>query len=174
MKTAVDLDTATAGFTVRNHGRTVHGSVPVRSGEVVFDAEGGLESVTGVVELAAIDTHNAKRDRDLRKAGLLDLDAHPMAGFTSGEIARSERGWTVRGSFTARGRSIPLEFAVTVEGDTWEGTAQFDRKALGVRAPSFIIGRTITVTVRATLGQDRDATDRALFLETSGHRAGPE
>lgn len=152
MKTAVDIDTATAGFTVRNLGSTVHGSVPVQSADVVFDADGELESVTGTVELAAIDTGNARRDRDLRKPGLLDLDTHPMATFTSEEIVRADDGWTVRGSFTARGCSIPLEFAVTVQGDTWEGTAQFDRKALGVRAPAFFIGRRITVTVRATLG----------------------
>lgn len=151
MKTAVDLDTATAGFTVRNLGRTVYGSAPVRQAEVDLGPDGELESVTGTVELAAIDTHNPKRDKDLRKPGLLDLDAHPMATFTSEEIDRSDDGWTVRGSFNARGRSIPLEFAVRVDGDTWEGTAHFDRKALGVSAPSLFIGRTITVTARGRL-----------------------
>lgn len=166
MKTAVDLDTATAGFTVRNHGRTVHGSAPVHSAEVVLGPDGGLESVTGVVELAAIDTHNARRDQDLRKPRLLDLNAHPMARFTSEEITRADEGWTVRGTFTARGHSIPLEFAVRVDGDVWEGSASFDRKMLGIKAPSVFIGRTITVTVRGTLRAD------ASFREISGHGVG--
>jgi polyisoprenoid-binding protein YceI len=148
----VDIGTATATFAVRNLGRTVLGSVPVRSGSIVVGPGGELESVTGTVELAALATDKARRDRDLRKPRLLDLDAHPLATFTSDTVWATADGCSVRGTFIARGRSIPLDFAVSVDGDAWVGTACFDRKALGVKAPSVFIGRTVTVTVRARLG----------------------
>lgn len=153
---AVDVDTATATFEVRNLGRTVPGSAPVRSGDVAIGPDGELESVTGTVELAALVTDNARRDRDLRKPRLLDLDTHPVATFTSEEIAVAADGWTVRGTFTARGRSIPLAFRVRVDGDVWEGTARFDRKALGVKAPALFIGRAVTLSVRCRLGRRLD------------------
>ena len=59
-----------------------------------------------------------------------------------------------------RDHAPTLKFA---DGDTWEGTAQFDRKALGVKAPSLFIGRTVTVSVRRRLGKLLDrAADAAL------------
>ena len=72
----VDLANSSATFRVRSFGRTVTGSVPITEGAVEVDG-GRPTAITGSLDLSAIDTGNARRDSDLRKPRLLDLDHHP-------------------------------------------------------------------------------------------------
>src|SRR5262249_58896412 len=72
----VDLAHSAATFRVSSLGRIVTGTVPVIEG-VVDVAEGGLPSaITGSLDLGAISTGNARRERDLRQPRFLDLNRH--------------------------------------------------------------------------------------------------
>ncbi|WP_068280459.1 YceI family protein [Aldersonia kunmingensis] len=157
-KWTVDASASTAIFAVRNHGKTVEGTVPVRSGSVTFGPDGQLESVCGEVDLSAIDTGHKRRDKDLRKPGLLDLDAHPYAIFSADEVSATADGWTVAGTFSARGRETRVEFHAdrdrTSLGMVLVAEATFDRRSLGIRAPSFMIGKVVTMRLRAPLTRD--------------------
>jgi len=107
------------------------------------------------LDLGAIDTGNARRDSDLRKPRLLDLDRHPAMAFAADTITASPAGWSVTGRLTARGTSVRLAGDVelshqdgptTLTAHTW-----LDRRTLGIRAPRILIGHEIDITVTATI-----------------------
>jgi len=156
----VDLAHSTATFLVSTLGRTVTGTVPIIEG-VVDVATGGLPAaITGSLDLGAIKTGNARRDRDLRKPRFLDLDRHPTMTFTADSVTASQARWSVAGRLTARGATVRVAGHVEVSGQdrsaaltahTW-----LDRRILGVRAPRIMIGHRIDITVTATIRQVPD------------------
>ncbi|MGW6932723.1 YceI family protein [Lentzea sp. NPDC054927] len=150
-----DLTRSTASFKVGNLGRVAGGTVPVTGGTVEIGPDGALLAVHGTLDLGAIDTGIAKRDQDLRKPGLLDLDRHPTMTFTATTAFRVEGGWRVTGTLTARGTSTELSGVAelsTVDGETvMTATARLDRRTLGIRAPRFLIGRYVDITVTAVV-----------------------
>ncbi len=147
-----------AGFAVGNLGwKVVHGSVPVRSGEVEVDGAGRPVRVRAELDLGGIDTGNARRDADLRRPGLLDLDAHPVMTFASDDVRPDGAGWRAAGVLALRGTSCPLVVTGVAEpgpaGGALRvtGSAVLDRTAAGIRAPRLVIGRQVTITVEAVL-----------------------
>ncbi|WP_410579220.1 YceI family protein [Amycolatopsis sp. lyj-108] len=146
-----------AAFTVRNFGfRVVHGSIPVSLGSVRVSGS-GVTAVEAALDLDRIDTGNAKRDADLRKPGLLAIDAHPVLTFAADRIEGGPGEWSVEGTLGARGESCPVTVTATGPEDNGDGTwrvlagAVFDRRALGVRAPRFLIGAEITIALDVVL-----------------------
>ncbi|MGW5707360.1 YceI family protein [Amycolatopsis japonica] len=149
-------DRTSATFTVRNFGfRVVHGSIPVSLGSVRVSADGVV--VEAALDLDKIDTGNAKRDADLRKPGLLAIDAQPVLTFAADRVDEGPDGWTVEGALGARGESCSLTVTATGPVDNGDGTwrvlagAVFDRRAIGLRAPRFLIGREITIALDVVL-----------------------
>ena len=138
---------STAIFRVRNLGvKTVQGTVPISSAEVTV--ADGVCSVHAELDLSRIYTGNSKRDADLAKPKLLDTRQFPTMTFDgSGPwVLAGEQLMT--GIFAARGHSIELELKYTVErcADyelSVRGSGGFDRLDLGIKAPSFMIGRRI-------------------------------
>ncbi|MCO1660569.1 YceI family protein [Pseudonocardia humida] len=154
----LDPTRTTASFAVRNGPGTVHGTVPVTAGAVRVDGAG--VRVEAELDLSALDTGNPRRDRDLGKPGLLDLDRHPRLRFVADDVRGTDGGWVLVGTLSVRGREVPVTLTVADAdrpdlldaGDaTAVGTTRLDRRDLGVRAPRVLIGRWIEVTVRAVL-----------------------
>jgi polyisoprenoid-binding protein YceI len=157
----LDTTSSTATFRVGNLGRTVTGSVPITGGTVEVDPDGRPTAIAGSLDLASIDTGHARRDRDLRKPGLLDLDRHPTMTFSADAVGVSPEGWSVTGQLTARGTRV--ELVGDVQLSVLDGSAttdssvalvartRLDRRAIGVRAPRLMIGRQVDITVTATL-----------------------
>ncbi|KJK50664.1 hypothetical protein UK23_09715 [Lentzea aerocolonigenes] len=152
-----DLTRSSASFQVGNLGRKAHGTVPVTAGSVEIDANGQLQGVHGTLDLGAIDTGIAKRDLDLRKPSLLDLDRHPVMTFTATSCRPAQNGWEVTGTLHARGTSTELGGFVelsTRDGETvMTATARLDRRTLGIRAPRFMIGAFVDITVTAVISR---------------------
>jgi polyisoprenoid-binding protein YceI len=151
-----DLARSTASFQVGNLGRKANGTVPVTAGTVEIGTDGALLAVHGTLDLGAIDTGNVKRDLDLRKPGLLDLDRHPTMRFTATSARAAGRGWHVTGTLTARGAHTTIEGTVELSSvDEREAvltaTTRLDRRTLGIRAPGFLIGRYVDITVTAVI-----------------------
>ena len=152
----VDPGRSTARFSVGNFGiRTVHGSVPVLAGSLEVDDGGRPRRLSAELDLSRVDTGNARRDADLRKPKLLDLDAHPLLRYEADDFELGPQGWRARGSLAARGTTCPVTVlgvpATTGSSLHLVGTAVVDRTALGVRAPSLVIGREVAVVVDAWL-----------------------
>jgi polyisoprenoid-binding protein YceI len=152
----VDPGRSTATFTVTNVGvRTVSGSVPVLSGSLEVGDGGRPRRVAAGLDLSAIDTGNARRDADLRKPALLDLDAHPLLTFEAHEFEVGPQGWCALGTLAARGTGSQvtvLGVPARTDGSLHlVGTTVVDRTALGIRAPRLLIGRYVSIVVDAWL-----------------------
>jgi polyisoprenoid-binding protein YceI len=140
---------------VANLGRTVTGTVPITEGTVKIGVSGKPAAISGSLDLGAIDTGHARRDKDLRQPRFLDLDRHPAMNFTADTITDSPGGWRVTGQLAARGTSVGVSGDVTVSRQDRSAImtahTQLNRRTLGIRAPRLMIGRTIDITVTATL-----------------------
>jgi polyisoprenoid-binding protein YceI len=151
----VDPGRSRATFRVGNLGRTVTGTVPIIDGTIEVGAGGRPTAISGSLDLGAIDTGNTRRDKDLRGPRFLDLDDHPTMTFTASEIIATPAGWRISGQLAVRGTRVQLtgEAEVSRPGGPLAVTArtQLDRRALGIRVPAVMIGRTIGITVSALL-----------------------
>ena len=157
------VDPARSGATISfgNFGvRTVTGSVPVLAGTLEVTDGGRPRRLSAELDLSAIDTGHARRDADLRKPSLLDLDTHPVLTYEAEEFELGPQGWSARGVLGARGTSCPvtvLGVPAGTEDPTRSlhlvGTAVVDRTALGIRAPRLLIGREVSVVVDAWLAR---------------------
>ena len=144
-----------AGFEVGHLGFvTVRGTAPVLEGEVELGAAGRLVGARVVVGLAAVDTGNPRRDRDLHAPRFLDTDRHPelVAVVRSAEAAPD--GWQVAADITARGETGRSDLAIRLtRSDTDSAVVRvegrLDLRSLGLRIPRLIIARH--VDLRATL-----------------------
>ena len=140
---------STAIFRVRNLGvKTVQGSVPICSTEA--SVADGACSVHAELDLSRIHTGNTKRDADLAKPKLLDTARFPTMTFVGSGPWALPGAQPMTGAFAAHGHSIELELSCTVErrGEhelAVHGGGGFDRLDLGIKAPSFMIGRRIDV-----------------------------
>lgn len=77
---------------------TVHGSLRLRSGEVLIAADPARSSVTAVMESASYSSGNTKRDRDVTSADLLDAGAYPEITFDSASVRQVGAAWVATGS----------------------------------------------------------------------------
>lgn len=146
-----------AGFAVRELGvKTVSGQFPVQAAWVDVDASGRPVAVHASLDVAGVDTGNARRDRDLRKPGLLDTAQYPTLTFDGGPAQRtSDTEWVVPGRLTGHGASVELTLHVETTSMRDDHIAlraitELDRRELGVTAPRVLIGRRIGVHIDAT------------------------
>src|SRR5512142_1588754 len=156
----VDVEHSTATFTVGNLGHTVTGTVPILTGTVGVGPDGLPSAIYGTLDLRAIATGLPRRDKDLRKPRLLDLDRYPVSTFEADRMTATPGGWSVSGYLTARGTRTRLtgDVEVSAQGQQAQGQSatltartQLDRRALGLRAPKLMIGHQVDITVTATI-----------------------
>ena len=146
-------------FSVGHLGHRVHGSVPVDWGEIELNSAGAPSRVRAELDLNGLDTGVAKRDADLRKAHFLDIERHPTMSWSADRFAAAGEGcWTAEGRLSVRGTSTPLTVKGTVESAALDGesvrvraSGVLDRAAVGIRAPSFLIGRIVEIEIDAWL-----------------------
>lgn len=151
-----------ASLKVRNLGlKVVHGTVPIRQATVDVGANGDIAAANAELDLAGIETGNTRRDLDLTKPRLLDTGQNPIMRFEATGSVPTADGWQVSGTLTARGTAIPLTLEVALRQGPADdplsvrATTRFDRRELGIKAPSFMIGHWIEITIDASFEQDR-------------------
>ncbi len=149
----LDPQSSVAGFTVGNFVvRSVSGRIPLTAASLTVSDEGSV-SVWVEADVAAIDTGHARRDVDLRKPALLDLERHSSLVFQATRLVETAAGWLVPGQLTAKDTTRELELTATVvpEGEHLRvhATGQLDRRDYGITAPRFLIGALVDVEVDA-------------------------
>lgn len=146
-------------FSVRSVGGTARGSVPVGWGDVRIGADGAPLRVRAALDLDGLDTGIARRDRDLRSPRFCDIDRHPTMTFDAHRFTATDDGaWVANGELRVRGTATALEVTGRPEpaGDGWlrvRSSAVLDRRAVGIRAPSLLIGRWVAIEIDAWLRQ---------------------
>ncbi|MGY1603314.1 YceI family protein [Geodermatophilus sp. SYSU D00815] len=156
---AVSDSRTRVAFTVGNVGRPVHGSVACRWGRVQIGADGAPLRVRAEVDLDSLDTGIARRDADLRAPRFLDVDRHPTMTWSADRFTAGEDGaWRAEGVLAVRGTSAPLTLVGGPEAAAPDGswlrvraTGVLDRTAVGIRAPSFLVGRPVRIAIDAWL-----------------------
>ncbi|AGS72345.1 YceI family protein [Streptomyces collinus] len=153
------IDPAASAVSLRH--KTFWGLVTVKGAFAAVTGQGEVRpdgSATGTVTLdvASLDTGNAKRDAHLRSADLLGADDHPEITFAVRSAERLD-GDDVRvtGQLTVRGVSRPLTLtarltSVTAEALALETEFTVDRDRFGVTWNQLGMMRGLT-TVTAAL-----------------------
>lgn len=143
-------------FTVRGMGRLVHGSVACHWGELAVDPSGVPLRGRAELDLNSLVTGIAKRDADLRRPRFLDTDRHPTMTWATDRFRPGEAGqWVAEGELRVRGTCVPLAMTGIPEPEgravRVRASGTLDRAAAGIRAPRFLIGRTVRIAVDAWL-----------------------
>jgi polyisoprenoid-binding protein YceI len=140
--------------TARYRGRhlfglgTVHATFAVPAGEVQVRVPVVDSTVVLEVDPASFSSGNAKRDRDVVAASLLDCATHPEIRFTSTGLRQQDAGdWVLSGTVTAHGTTVPVDVVIdrlTPEEDGMRVHARaehLDRYAFGVTGSKGMVGR---------------------------------
>jgi polyisoprenoid-binding protein YceI len=151
----VDPSRTTAAFRVRSLGRIVTGTIPVIDGTVDIQSDGRPSAISGSLDLSAIDSGNAGRDRDLRKPRLLDIDRHPVMTFAAETVTDSPGGWQVTGHLTLRGSRVRLTGTAKLSAQDryviLTAATRLDLRELGIRAPGILIGHRVGINITAAI-----------------------
>lgn len=132
---------------------TVQGTFPVLYGSVSI-GDGEASDVCVELDAAGVDIGNARRDRDLRAARFLDVLEHPTIVVTAEAAGAEPGGWRLAAGVAARGRAArrPSTSSRSPRRAPRPGPASrdaCDRAALGIRVPTFIVGRYVDLDVTA-------------------------
>src|SRR5579883_1784804 len=76
---------------------TVQGSIPIKSTAVSLGEDFVPTSIEAVMEMTKIDTHNEKRDDDLRSERFLDVAKYPEMTFKSTKITHQGNNLAITG-----------------------------------------------------------------------------
>lgn len=123
----IDTTHSTVGFTVRHLVITkVHGAFSSWQGALQIDDQDlSKSSVRVEIDLASVDTKEAKRDAHLRSADFFDVDNHPKMTFVSKRIVVEDGNVEqVIGDLTIRGTTHEVTLKVEESGrakDPWGG-----------------------------------------------------
>jgi polyisoprenoid-binding protein YceI len=137
--------------------KTVVGTVPVLSGSVQVTADGEPVQVAAELDLAGVETGNARRDRDLRGHRFFHVERGATLHVTAG-LARpdGEGRWVLTGELVLHTVRCPVELTaelVSLAGDraVVRATTSLDRRDVGIDVPQLMVGRRVDVVVDAVL-----------------------
>jgi polyisoprenoid-binding protein YceI len=134
---------------------TVHATFSVTSGDLEVTDPLTRSRVTVTVDAASFTSNSAKRDKDVKSKGLLDVATYPEITFTSSEVREEGGHWVVPATVTAHGTSGPVEVIIdriAQDGDDLviHGRAdRIDRTTLGVTGSRGMVGRYLTLELNA-------------------------
>ncbi|MGA8245561.1 MAG: YceI family protein [Nocardioides sp.] len=156
---AVDRDRSRVGFAIRQM------FTPVRGRFTGYDAlivtgQRPLESTLDVsIDIASIDTGNARRDEHLRRS-YLDLTANPYATYRSGSLRPTDQGLLVDGVLTLNDVTEPVPLALAPRGfftdaegtrAEFAATTRIGRRDFRVAAPMAAWGAVVSDTITIDL-----------------------
>lgn len=163
----IDASHSSAQFAVRHFMvSTVRGTFGTLSGAVNLNEQDITQSsVTAEIEVASIDTREAKRDEHLRGTDFFDVEQYPTMRFVSKKVEQTDATrYTVTGDMTMKGVTRQVAFAVegspTPITDPWGNlrlggvaTATIDRTEFGLsynrvlEAGGVTIGEEVRITI---------------------------
>jgi polyisoprenoid-binding protein YceI len=138
----VDPEHSKIAFSVRQLGTRVHGRFTKFDITIVTGDDPSDSSVSAAIDLASLDTGNAKRDEHIRSDTFFDVAKHPAASYDSTGIRRAGEGWVIDGNLMLHGitRNVHLALAAIAFGPgpnggrraTFSATALVNRGEFGI------------------------------------------
>jgi len=126
---------------------TVHATFAVTSGEVQVRDPLAESTVVVSIDPASFSSGNARRDRDVVAASLLDCATHPQISFASRGLQEEAGHWVLSGTVTAHGEAVPVDVVIdrmTPQGNGMRVHARaghLDRRAFGITGSRGMVGR---------------------------------
>ncbi len=112
----IDPAHSTVGFSVRHlMVSKVRGEFTGVSGAITVAAD-GTPSVTAQIDVRSISTGNDQRDAHVRSADFFDAETFPVATFVSTSVEADGSDYVVRGDFTLKGVTRPVDLALEFNG----------------------------------------------------------
>ena len=131
----------------------VHGQIPIASGTAEIGDNELPSSVNATLDVTKLDTHDAKRDSDLKGPDFFDAAKYPTITFVSTKIAGTPADFTMTGNLTLHGVTKPVTLTGKVEGRVTDGRGRhhiaytaattFDRREFGMNWGNFSGGALI-------------------------------
>jgi len=147
----VDPNHSSAEFGIKHFAiSTVKGVIPIKDGMVVIpDGKDIPTSVQATLDVTAINTNQAGRDKDLRSPNWFDVDKFPTATFKSTKIDGSNpTKFSIVGDLTMHGVTKPITLEAHLEG-----------KGQGARGDKRVAYSAITTIHREDFGLSDAATN---------------
>ena len=125
----------------------VHATFRVRGGELRVGEPLDTSVVEVTVDAASFSSGNARRDKDVRSAGLLDVERFSDITYASEGLQQTEEGWLVTGTVTAHGHTVPVDVRIDRVVDEGAGirmhgrAERLDRTAFGITGSRGMVGR---------------------------------
>ncbi len=149
---SIDASHTRVGFKVRHLMVSwVQGEFADVSGTVEYDPAAPTKTgATVTVQMASVDTRDAKRDEHLRSADFFDVAKHPTMSFTSKSVKQGAgQSLLVSGDLTIRGVTKPV--TLTVDGLGQPVTDPWGNQRVGASATATINRQDFGVSWNGTL-----------------------
>jgi polyisoprenoid-binding protein YceI len=105
-------------FSVTHFGTNFYGRFNDVKGTVVFDnADPSKSSVELTIPVESVDTHNEKRDQDLKGPDFFNAKQFPVTTFKSKKVEASGDSYNVTGDLTLHGVTKPLTLEIKKGGE---------------------------------------------------------
>jgi polyisoprenoid-binding protein YceI len=125
----------------------VHAAFDIAAGELVVGQPPTDSTVSVSVKAASFRSNSARRDKDVRSAGLLDVATYPEITFQADHLRHDDDRWVASGSVTAHGASVPVDVLISYAGREETGirvrgrAEHLDRYAFGITKSKGMVGR---------------------------------
>jgi polyisoprenoid-binding protein YceI len=156
----VDPVHSTAQFTARHFGIVpVIGTIPISSASVTLNPGTQIPiAVVAELDVSKLDTHNDRRDGDLRSDHFFNVASTPDMRFVSTKIEGTDpKHFTITGDLTMHGQSHPvvLNAQVVASGKSPRGrsiiayaaTATVDRTQWGMSYGPVVVGNNVDLSL---------------------------
>jgi polyisoprenoid-binding protein YceI len=158
----VDPVHSTAQFTARHFGIVpVIGTIPILSATVQLHPGSQIPvAVSAQLDATKLDTHNDRRDNDLRSPHYFDTATAPTIKFISTKVDGTDPNhFTITGSLTMHGQTHPIVLNAGVVGSgksprgqsiiAYAASATVDRTEWGMTYGPMIVGNNVDLSINA-------------------------
>jgi len=155
-----DTSHSSAEFDVLHMGIShVRGTIPIIVAQATIPGGQTLpRSVEATLDASRIDTHQAKRDADLRSDHWFDVSKYSTITFVSSGITRtSDTAFTIAGNLTIHGVTKPVTLQATYGGRgagmrgephvAYTAVTTIDRRDFGMTGGGPVVGTAITISL---------------------------
>ena len=135
----------------------VVGTIPIRAVTIVTaDETTTPREVDATLDAAALTTHDARLDADMRSSRFFDVARFPTISFVSKRVAATGAGtFRIDGSLTMRGITRPLTLTArraAADGDgaehaRYEASGRFRRSEFGMTYAPGIVGNVVSLAI---------------------------
>jgi polyisoprenoid-binding protein YceI len=158
----VDPVHSTAQFTARHFGIVpVIGTIPILSATVQLHPGSQIPvAVSAQLDATKLDTHNDRRDNDLRSPHYFDTATAPTIKFISTKVDGTDPNhFTITGNLTMHGQTHPIVLNAGVVGSgksprgqsiiAYAASATVDRTEWGMTYGPMIVGNNVDLSINA-------------------------